>query len=54
MDVGGDTASGFGERRGGGGRNVTFPATQYAQWGTSAFALSRPIADITAQERIRD
>ena len=43
------------ERRGGGGRNVTFPARQYAVNGERrSFALLRPIADVTAQERIRD
>ena len=43
------------ERRGGGGRNVTFPARQYAVNGERrSFALLRPIADVTAQARIRD
>ena len=43
------------ERRTGGGRNVTFPARQYAVNGERrSFALLRPIADIKAQERIRD
>ena len=43
------------ERRGGGGRNVTFPARQYAVNGERrSFALLRPIADIEAQTRIRD
>ena len=43
------------ERRPGGGRNVTFPARQYAVNGERrSFALLRPIADISAQERIRD
>lgn len=48
---------GFGiwERRTGGGRNVTFPARQYSVNGERrAFALLRPIADATAQNRIRD
>ena len=49
---------GFGvwERRGGGGgRNVTFPARQYSVNGERrSFALLRPIADATAQERIRE
>jgi hypothetical protein len=49
---------GFGvwERRGGaGGRNVTFPARQYAVNGERrSFALLRPIVDATAQERVRD
>ena len=43
------------ERRTGNGRNVTFPARQYAVNGEKrSFALLRPIADISAQERIRD
>lgn len=43
------------ERRAGTGRNVTFPARQYAVNGERrSFALLRPIADATAQERIRD
>ena len=43
------------ERRSGAGRNVTFPARQYAVNGERrSFALLRPIADVTAQERIRD
>ena len=43
------------ERRGGGGRNVTFPARQYAVNGERrSFALLRPIADTSAQERVRD
>ena len=42
------------ERRGGGGRNVTFPARQYAVNGERrSFALLRPIADVEAQNRIR-
>lgn len=42
------------ERRGG-GRNVTFPARQYSVNGERrSFALLRPIADASAQERIRD
>jgi hypothetical protein len=48
---------GFGvwERRGGGGRNVTFPARQYAVNGERrSFALLRPIVDSTAQSKIRD
>ena len=41
------------ERRTGGGRNVTFPARQYAVNGERrSFALLRPITDIKAQERI--
>jgi hypothetical protein len=43
------------ERRTGGGRNVTFPARQYAVNGERrSFALLRPIADASAQDRIRD
>jgi hypothetical protein len=43
------------ERRGGTGRNVTFPARQYAVNGERrSFALLRPIGDMSAQERIRD
>jgi hypothetical protein len=43
------------ERRSGGGRNVTFPARQYAVNGERrSFALLRPIGDVSAQERIRD
>ena len=48
---------GFGiwERRGGSGRNVTFPARQYSINGERrSFALLRPIADNTAQDRIRE
>lgn len=47
---------GFGiwERRTGTGRNVTFPARQYSVNGERrSFALLRPIADATAQDRIR-
>ena len=43
------------ERRGGSGRNVTFPARQYAVNGERrSFALLRPIADTSAQNRVRD
>ena len=43
------------ERRGGSGRNVTFPARQYAVNGERrSFALLRPIIDTAAQERIRE
>ena len=43
------------ERRSGGGRNVTFPARQYAVNGERrSFALLRPIADVTAQNRVRE
>ena len=48
---------GFGvwERRGGSGRNVTFPARQYSVNGEKrSFTLLRPIADAAAQERIRN
>ncbi len=38
-----------------GGRQVTFPARQYAINGERrSFALLRPIVDAAAQERIRD
>ena len=43
------------ERRTGGGRNVTFPARQYSVNGERrSFALLRPVADSTAQDRVRD
>lgn len=43
------------ERRTGSGRNVTFPARQYSVNGERrAFSLLRPIADSTAQDRIRE
>src|SRR5258708_4681719 len=43
------------ERRGGNGRNVTFPARQYAVNGERrSFALLRPIADTSAHNRVRD
>jgi hypothetical protein len=44
------------ERRGGnGGRNVTFPARQYAVNGERrSFALLRPIVDTKAQEKLRE
>ena len=43
------------ERRTGNGRNVTFPARQYAVNGERrSFALLRPIGDTSAQDRIRD
>jgi hypothetical protein len=42
------------ERRTGGGRNVTFPARQYAVNGERrSFALLRPITDPAAQEKLR-
>ena len=43
------------ERRGGHGRNVTFPARQYSVNGERrSFALLRPIIDATAQEKVRE
>jgi hypothetical protein len=43
------------ERRGGGGRNVTFPARSYSVNGDRrTFALLRPIVDTTAQNAIRE
>ena len=43
------------ERRGSAGRNVTFPARQYAVNGDRrSFALLRPIADVQSQGRLRD
>ena len=48
---------GFGiwERRGGNGRNVTFPARQFSVNGERrSFALLRPVTDITAQNRVRE
>ena len=43
------------ERRGGGGRNVTFPARQYAVNGERrSFALLRPISDTGVLERVRE
>ena len=43
------------ERRGGTGRNVTFPARQYAINGERrSFALLRPIVDAAAQHALRD
>jgi hypothetical protein len=43
------------ERRGGNGRNVTFPARQYAVNGERrSFALLRPIVDQNAQTRLRE
>ncbi|HEX7139527.1 MAG TPA: hypothetical protein VF219_16870 [Vicinamibacterales bacterium] len=42
------------ERRGGGGRNVTFPARSYAvNSERRSFALLRPIVDATAQDKLR-
>ena len=43
------------ERRGGVGRNVTFPARSYAINGERrSFALLRPIMDVTAQTQLRE
>ena len=43
------------ERRSGAGRNVTFPARQYAVNGERrSCALLRPIVDTTAQAKVRD
>ena len=43
------------ERRGGTGRNVTFPARQYAVNGERrSFGLLRPIVDVAAQNAIRE
>src|SRR5471032_472438 len=43
------------ERRGGNGRNVTFPARSYAVNGERrSFALLRPIVDKTTQDVVRD
>ena len=43
------------ERRGGNGRNVTFPARSYVVNGDRrSFALLRPIVDTAAQERVRE
>lgn len=43
------------ERRGGSGRNVTFPARQYSVNGERrSFALLRPIEDATSTERLRE
>ena len=43
------------ERRGGSGRNVTFPARQYQVNGERrSFALLRPIVDTTAQSKLRE
>lgn len=43
------------ERRGGNGRNVTFPARQYSVNGERrSFALLRPVADVTTQNKLRE
>ena len=42
------------ERRGGNGRNVTFPARNYAINGERrTYALLRPIVDSTGQDKLR-
>jgi hypothetical protein len=43
------------ERRGGSGRNVTFPARQYSVNGERrSFALLRPAVDSTGQDKLRE
>ena len=43
------------ERRGSGGRNVTFPARSYSVNGERrSFALLRPIVDSAAQTKVRE
>src|SRR2546428_13606955 len=43
------------ERRGGNGRNVTFPARSYVVNGDRrSFALLRPIVDITSHNKLRE
>jgi hypothetical protein len=43
------------ERRGGNGRNVTFPARSYQVNGERrSFALLRPIVDVTSQNKLRE
>jgi|SRR6476620_119077 hypothetical protein len=43
------------ERKTGNGRNVTFPARQYSVNGERrSYALLRPVAEATAQDKIRD
>ena len=43
------------ERRGGSGRNVTFPARSYSVNGERrSFALLRPIVDSAAQSKLRE
>jgi hypothetical protein len=43
------------ERRGGNGRNVTFPARLYSINGERrSFALLRPVVDTTAQNAVRE
>ena len=48
---------GFGiwKRRGGNGRNVTFPARQYSVNGERrSYALLRPMVDTTGQHKLRE
>jgi len=43
------------ERKTGNGRNVTFPARQYSVQGERrSYAVLRPLADATGQDRVRD
>jgi|ERR1051326_5660966 hypothetical protein len=43
------------ERKGGNGRNVTFPARQYSMNGERrSFSLLRPVTDSTANAKLRD
>ena len=43
------------ERKSGSGRNVTFPARAYTQGGERrSYALLRPVADATGQNRLRE
>ncbi len=43
------------ERRGGNGRNITFPARSYSINGERrSFALLRPVVDTTAQNAVRE
>jgi hypothetical protein len=43
------------ERRGGNGRNVTFPARSYSVNGDKrTFALLRPVGDVTSQNALRE
>jgi hypothetical protein len=43
------------ERRGGTGRNVTFPARQYSVNGERrSFALLRPVVETSAQNKLRE
>jgi hypothetical protein len=43
------------ERRGGAGRNVTFPSRSYSVNGERrSYALLRPIGDVTSQDHLRE